>query len=311
MDANRPLLQLNASGTFQWVVSAEDDALRLDVFLARRLVSFSRRERTELIAERHVLVNGRPVVKSTRLRQQDSIVVALPFTPPAPSLSQIEVIASDDSILLLNKPAGIPSVALRHIQTQTAAHFLLKHFPETASAAPRRLEAGLVHRLDTETSGLLLAARTSSAYLALRRQFHEHKVGKQYLALVGGEIKSSGHITLPLESAGPRGRKMQIASLNQGQAALTHYVPVKQYALHTLVRVSIVTGVRHQIRAHLAAFGHPLVGDTMYGAEDQRDTRLCLHAETLVFQHPETGETLNYTSSLPEDFCTVLGQLDG
>lgn len=308
MDENRSLAQLGASETFQWVVPAEEDALRLDAFLARRLVSFSRRERAELIAGKYVLINGRPVVKGTRVQKQDSIVVALPFAPPSPSISLIQIENCDDSIIIVNKPAGLPSVALRHTQTQTVAHLLLEQFPETARVGPRRLEGGLVHRLDTDTSGLLLVARTSSAYTALRKQFRDRSVGKHYLALVEGSIKAQGQIALPLEPTGPHGQRVRIATSGRGQEALTSYIPVKHFPLYTLTRITIITGVRHQIRAHLAALGHPLAGDKIYGA-NQQVARLCLHAETLTFQHPETGEKIYHTTSLPEDFCAILEQI--
>lgn len=308
MDENRSFSQLNAAETYQWGVSAEEDALRLDSFLARRLVSFSRRERAELIAGKHVSINGRPGVKGTRVQKGDYIVVSPPFAPPPPSFPLIQIQYCDNSIIIVNKPAGLPSVGLRHIQTQTVAHFLLEQFPETARVGPRIMEAGLVHRLDTDTSGLLLAARTPSAYIDLRKQFHDRSIGKQYLALVEGSIKERGKITLPLEPSGPRGKQMRVATSDRGQEALTYYIPVKRFPLYTLMRVTIVTGVRHQIRAHFAAFGHPLVGDKMYGAKDQQAARLCLHAETLTFRHPETGEKLHHVSSLPGSFCTELEQ---
>jgi len=310
VDENRAFAQLNEGETFEWVVPAEEAASRLDAFLARRLAAFSRRERAELIADKHTLINGRPVSKGTRVQKGDYIVVSPPFAPPTPSFSLIQINYCDDCLILIIKPAGLPSIGLRHAQTQTVAHFLLDQFPETARAGSRRMEAGLAHRLDTDTSGLLLAARTPSAYRDLRKQFHDRSVEKHYLALVEGSIKDQGQIAHPLEPTGPRGNRMRIARSNRGQEALTHYVPVKHFPRHTLMRITIITGVRHQIRAHFAALDHPIVGDKLYGANNQSAARLCLHAETLTFQHPKTGKKLHHTSSLPRDFCAELKRID-
>jgi 23S rRNA pseudouridine1911/1915/1917 synthase len=202
----------------------------------------------------------------------------------------------------------MPSVALRHTDTQTVANFLIAQFPETAGAGPRPLEAGLVHRLDTDTSGLLLAARTPLAYATLREQFRRRLVKKQYLAIVEGILKREGQISHRLEPTGPRGQRMRVATVGQGQEALTHYIRLEHLLHHTVVRLTIKTGVRHQIRVHLAALGHPIVGDKIYGATDQHPARLCLHAETLTFCHPATGQDLSYTILPPKDFSAVLDQ---
>jgi len=305
VDENQSFSQLKEVETLQWTVSAEEEGLRLDAWLSRRLSSFSRRERAELITEKQVLINRRPANKGTRVQTGDDIYVALSF--PFSFTSPILITYCDNSIILVDKPTGLPSVGLRHVRTQTVAHFLLKQFPETARVSPRFLEGGLVHRLDNATSGLLLAARTPSAYLDLRKQFHERSVGKQYLALVEGAIKGQGQINLPLESTGPRGKYMRISP--QGREALTRYEPARRFSHHTLVRITIETGVRHQIRAHFAALGHPLVGDIIYGAKTSKASRLCLHATMLTFKHPETGEKLCYTSSLPRDFCTEIERI--
>jgi 23S rRNA pseudouridine1911/1915/1917 synthase len=199
-----------------------------------------------------------------------------------------------------NKPSGIPSIALRHDETDTVANFLLAHFPEIAAASPRPLEAGIVHRLDTATSGVLLAARTVQAYRALREQFTEHTVEKQYLALVHGRLQKPGERRSFLRPSGVRGRRLR-ETTKDGLEAHTYFVPVIQFSHHTLIRVTILTGVRHQIRVHLAALGHPIVGDLLYGTP-QETGRLCLHAELLAFSHPQTGARVDFTCPLPTDF---------
>ncbi len=309
MDENRHLAQLgDVVESLHWTVAAEDEGLRLDAFLARRLTTFSRRERAALIAAQQVQVNGRPAAKGTSLHIHDRVTAQITAEPtPSPSLP-IDILYADASLIIVNKPAGIPSVALRHTDTQTVANFLIAHFPDTTLAGPRRLEAGLVHRLDTGTSGVLIAARTPAAYAAVREQFRQRLVGKDYLALVEGQLPTPGCIALPLAPTERHGRRMRVVAPGQGQEALTAYTPVERFSQHTLIHLSIKTGVRHQIRAHLAALGYPIVGDHLYGAAAFAP-RLCLHAAALTVRHPATGEVIRHTSDMPKDFSTILAQL--
>ncbi len=294
----------------QWAVAAREDGLRLDTFLAAHLPSLSRREIAEVIVSGRVRLNGRPGKKGTRIRSGDIVTapVALFLSPNA--ALPIEVVYVDDALVVLNKAAGIPSVALRHSQTNTVSNFLLARFPETITAGPHPLECGLVHRLDTATSGLLLAARTPDAYAALREQFRARTVEKHYLALVEGHLQTAGHVTCCLAPTGPRGQSMRVVLPDQGHEAYTAYAPVALLPEHSLVRLTITTGVRHQIRAHLAALGYPIVGDTRYGSLSTAP-RLCLHAEALAFTSPATGRRVKCTSPLPQDFSAVVEHLGG
>jgi 23S rRNA pseudouridine1911/1915/1917 synthase len=300
--------QPSPSQTVQLVVTADDGAPRLDVFLAARLPTVARREIAGWITNGHVRLNGRPCTKGTRLRANDTISVSAVLSlRPNPRLP-INILYEDHALLVLDKPVHIPSVALRHEETDTVANFLLAHFPETGKASPHSLEAGVVHRLDTLTSGILLAARTPYAYTALRQQFSAHTVMKHYLALIEGHLKKQGQISVPLEPIGSRGQRMRGVSSGRGQEAYTAYTPETILSKHTLLRINITTGVRHQIRAHLAVLGHPIVGDTLYGAI-KTGTRLCLHAEALEFVHPTTGQHVRFTSPLPEDFRVEIERL--
>ncbi len=309
MDENQPLRQLattSAARTVQqWVVSHADSGRRLDAFLALQAPNFTRRELIELIAAGHARINGRVSVKGTLLLPGDTVTLTSPLTLlPNPHVP-IEILWADDAIVVVNKPSGIPSVALRHDETDTVANFLLAKFPDIATASPRPLEAGVVHRLDTATSGVLLAARTTQAYHVLREQFTNHTVEKQYLALVHGQLRHAGERRSLLRPTGPRGQRMQETTTVEGQEAWSMYTPVAHFPHHTLIRVTIPTGVRHQIRVHLAALEHPIVGDTVYG-KVQEGERLCLHAEALSFRHPQTGERVHFSCPLPEDFRAVL-----
>jgi 23S rRNA pseudouridine1911/1915/1917 synthase len=304
VDENQPLRQLTVTSANptvqQWVASDADSGRRLDAFLAAHLPDITRREIVEWIAAGHVRVNGRVSAKGSVVRSGSAVTLAAPRALlPNPQLP-IQILWADDTIVVVNKPSGIPSVALRHDETDTVANFLLAHFPEMATAGPRMLEAGVVHRLDTATSGVLLAARTPDAYTALREQFTSQTVQKQYLALVHGHVSQPGTCRSKLRSTGPRGRHISETTGN-GQEAQTDYVPVIHFPHHTLIRVTIPTGVRHQIRVHLAALGYPIVGDALYG-KPQGEERLCLHAELLSLLHPQTGVRMQFTCPLPEDF---------
>lgn len=294
----------------QWVVAAREEGLRLDAFLVSHLSScvpsLSRREIAELITARQVRVNGHPRKKGERVHAGDTITApaVLPF--PANAALSIRVVDADDALVVLDKAAGIPSVARRHAETDTVANFLAARFPETLTVGPRPLECGLLQRLDTATSGLLLAARTPDAYASLREQFRARTVEKQYLAVVAGRLHGSGQVTSRLVPRGPRGRQMRVDA--DGQEAHTAYVPVATSERYTLLRITITTGVRHQIRVHLAALGYPIVGDTPYGAP-HRASRLYLHAEALAFISPATGQRVHYTSPAPQEFAALLKPL--
>ncbi|MBM4259703.1 MAG: RluA family pseudouridine synthase [Deltaproteobacteria bacterium] len=310
MDENQPLSQLATTPinqvVRQWHVSAPDNGRRLDTFLITHLPNITRRDITAWIAAGHARVNDRVRVKGSVLHAGDTVTLSFSLDLlPNPDLP-IEIVWADDAIVVVNKPSGIATVALRHDEIATVANFLRAHFPDTTAASPRALEAGVVHRLDTATSGLLLVARTPEAYTALREQFSHHTVEKRYLAVVHGRIHRSGERRSLLQASGVRGQRMK-ETTESGQEAQTTYVPITHFAHHTLIQVTILTGVRHQIRVHLSALGHPIVGDALYGPSID-DGRLCLHAESLAFTHPETGARVQFTCPPSEDFQSVLQQ---
>lgn len=295
----------------EWRVPMQQDGARLDHFLTICYPSWSRRELVELIAGGHARLNGRSVKKSVPVRAGDIVTTLLTAALLPNGTLPITVVHADDTLVVLDKPTGIPSVALRHHETATVANFLATHYPDTLTASPRGLEAGLVHRLDTPTSGLLVAARTRVAYTALRQQFRAHTVEKQYLALVEGHLRVSGQIVSSLEPTGPGGRHLRVRLHPQGEPhAVTTYTPLTVFADYTLMRVTLVTGLRHQIRAHFASGGYPIVGDSQYGAHGQAQ-RLYLHAERLAFTHPTTNTRVHFTSPTTREFVALAEQWVG
>jgi len=280
---------------------------RLDSFLSPVLSYLSRRAIHELINTGQVLINGRRGKKGQRLSAGDEVLIQPPtsYLQPNPALP-IRLLHTDEDLVILDKPADIPSHALRYSEINTTANFLVAHFPELAQVGKNPLEAGLVHRLDTATSGLLAAARNAQAHAFLRRQFTQQKVYKEYLTLVEGRITQAGDITLPFLSSGQHKSKVLPVSTGRGKEAITYYTPLETFSGFTLLRVTIVTGVRHQIRGHLAAVGHPVAGDTLYGKPTTSFPRLFLHAARLELSHPRSRQKAHFTSPLPTELQEVV-----
>jgi len=299
-------------------VPAPTTPLRLDVFLTRALPPCSRRRAQQLIAAGAVRVNGRRVPKGVtvvggdRVDVEDDWLVSLGLRPN-PELP-VRILYEDSAVLAVDKPPGLASQALRADETDTVANFLLARHPELATVGKTPLEAGIVHRLDTATSGVLLVARMAGAYAALRRQFSEHRVRKEYRALVHGNVAHASEIQTPIVAPrnSPRVRVCR-AARPDGHAAHTRIEPLERYEGFTLLAVEISTGVRHQIRVHLASIGHPVVGDRSYGPTDVAGAgavpRHLLHAFRLGFVHPESRKAIEIASPLPPDFTACLNTL--
>jgi 23S rRNA pseudouridine1911/1915/1917 synthase len=290
------------------------DGTRLDRLVADHGGPLSRRRTAAIIAAGAVRVNGRPARKGQLLRRGDVIDIDTAALAPPPLAPQAELalpILYEDAVLIaVDKPSGMPATARHAEDRDTAANFLIGHAPETAAAGGTILEAGLVHRLDTGTSGVLLAARTAQAWQAVREQFRQRTAEKRYLAWVDGEVRRPGVRREPIAHDPRRAKAMRVC-FNREQAralgarpALTSYRALERRGPATLLAIEIATGVRHQIRVHLAAIGHPVCGDRVYGGSAA--PRLMLHASALAVQHPVTGRRLEIQSQLPDDFTAPL-----
>lgn len=287
--------------------------MRLDAYLASHGEGYARRSAQNAIAAGEVRINGRRARKSQLVNPGD--VIEAPPAPnpePAPNARLAIPVAYEDRLfVVLEKPPGLPCVALHDGERDTLASYLLARYPETATASPRPLESGLVHRLDNDTSGLVLAARTPQAYVHLREQFDRRLVVKEYVALVEGAVQHDGVIDLPLVHDRRRPQRMKAADPGNPDSlpARTTYRPVQQIRRHTLVAVRIATGVRHQIRVHFAAIGHAVVGDRLYGAKTPAPRHL-LHACYLAFRHPESGVEIEVRSAMPHDFIEAMNRVN-
>jgi len=300
-------------------LEADGAGERLDVFVARRCAGLSRSLVQRLIREGRVTVGDPPSEgrAGQRLEQGDRVLVRMPPEEPEalrPEPIPLTILYEDADLLVVDKPAGLtvhPAVGVRR---GTLAAALLAYRPELAGVGePER--PGIVHRLDRDTSGLLVVAKSEAARAALARQWKERQVEKGYLALVCGRLEPpQGVIDAPI-GRDPRHRQ-RMAVVEDGRAARTayrvrRYLPAGQAGRDTysLVEVTPSTGRTHQIRVHFAALGHPLVGDRVYGRPSPILRRQFLHADRLAFRHPIDGRPLDFESPLPEDLRQALERL--
>jgi len=298
-------------------VTAADDGARLDQWLAHAL-DCSRREAQRLIDDGGVRVDGARAAKGTRLRAGAEVrVAAAPARDedkrplPEPEAPLVELYA-DEALVAVDKPAGIATHPLRPGERGTLANALVARHPECALVADDVREGGFAHRLDTETSGVVIAARTRAAWQSLRRAFGDGAVAKEYLALVAGAPPATGTIDVPLVHAGRRVRVAGDRDLDALEAR-TDFETLARGEGVALVRARSSSGRMHQIRVHLAFRGHPLVGDALYGGPPPAaGTRgHFLHAAAISFPHPSTGAPTRIEAPLPPDRAAVLAAVVG
>lgn len=303
-------------------IESDNVGVRLDAFLASQIENWSRARLQRVIEAEDVLVNGKPTKPSYKLREHDELEVELTsptttsFTPEA---IPIEIVHEDDTLVVVNKPAGLVVHPAAGIHSGTLANALAYHFQQLPNASSVR--PGIVHRLDRDTSGLLVVAKTESALENLSDQFRERTVYKSYVALVHGRVQSdSGRIEEPL--ARDRSNRTRMAVVRGGRSALSIYRVNRRFNRFTLLDVELKTGRTHQIRVHLAWLKHPVVGDETYGGGRDntiQDPKLksqirslgrhFLHAEKLAFAHPTTGERVLYVSPLPPELSNLLMEI--
>lgn len=288
----------------QWVAKEEK---RLDQELVGSL-DVSRSKIEKHIKDGHVLVNGNIVKKSYILKVGDLIDVAefasVDMTVK-PENIDLDIVYEDDDVLVVNKPNGmVVHPAVGHY-SGTLVNALLYHM-ESLSKVNGELRPGIVHRIDADTTGLLMVAKNDSAHAALAKQLEEKTTKRKYIALVWGVIDTdSGTIKAPIGRDKLDRKKMAVVL--EGKAAVTHFVVLKRYSNATLVELTLETGRTHQIRVHMNYIGHPVLNDKVYGKGKLFDeTGQCLHAYLLGFNHPKTGEYLEFKADAPECFLNIL-----
>jgi 23S rRNA pseudouridine1911/1915/1917 synthase len=303
------------------IVTDEHEGLRLDKYLSGEVPGQSRSQIQRLIEDGRVsLPRVKQVKANTAVREGDSITIDIP--PPSPSelLAEdlpLQVLHDDEDVVVLDKPAGmVVHPGAGHGQG-TLVNALLHHVKDL-SGIGGELRPGIVHRLDKGTSGVMVVAKHDAAHQELARQFHDREVEKEYVALVWGTVHQRKRIDLPIGRDPVRREKISTRA-RRARTAVTRVTWARHLPGISILRVAIATGRTHQIRVHLSAIGHPIVGDSLYGGVRTRVPqrlrpvlrldRPFLHAERLAFTHPRTGERLTFTAPLPDDLQSVLREI--
>lgn len=304
-----------------FAVPADSAGARLDVFLTSVLGGHSRSSIQRLIKDGHVQVDGRLSKANQPMKTGQTVLVQLPdpvdATPQAEALP-LPIVYQDSELIVVDKPPGMVVHPAAGHQSGTLVNALLHHVDDLSGIGGEK-RPGIVHRLDRGTSGLMVVAKNDAAHEELSRQFRDREVEKEYIALVWGEVQAGRRIDAPI-GRDPENRKKMSAKARRSREAVTRIVKAEKFGVVlTLAHIAIHTGRTHQIRVHLSAIGHPVVGDSLYGGVHRRVpgdlravthlTRPFLHAARLAFTHPTEKRRMEFTSPLPDDLQSVLDEL--
>jgi 23S rRNA pseudouridine1911/1915/1917 synthase len=310
--------------TRSWIVPDGSAAVRLDAFARRCLPHLSRRQTESAIRDKLFQINQRVGKKGDKLSAGDVLTFSGPeqwlISLPAPqSELLVPIVYEDSSVLVVDKPAGMAAHGFSGRDNRTLANFLAAQRPDLLTIGKSRWEPGLVHRLDRDTSGVVLIAKTQAAFEQLSRQFRRRQIKKKYLALVRGSAEPEASIDYPIAHDFRDRRRMELLvtaddkkARRKSWDALTRFRKLAEAGGFSLLEVEMETGVTHQIRVHLAAIGYPIVGDFLYGDEREESFSLerhFLHACSLEFSHPEDRRIIKVESQLPAALADVLAHL--
>lgn len=288
----------------------EDIGTRIDVFAAENSDALSRSGFKKLIAEGNVLVNDKAVKANYKLRKNDIVTLIIPESEPLEIIPQnipLDILYEDDDVIVINKPQGMVVHPAPGHYTDTLVNALLYHCGDSLSGINGVMRPGIVHRIDMDTSGVIMAAKNNNAHRSLAAQLAEHSITRKYNAIVYNNIKEDeGTVDKPI-ARNPSDRKKMAVVLG-GRRAVTHYRVLERLGKFTFIEAQLETGRTHQIRVHMTYIGHPLLGDSVYGPKKQPFNLKgqVLHARVLGFIHPRTGEYMEFESELPEYFTRLL-----
>ncbi len=300
--------------TERFTVTAEYASERIDRFLSSMLPDCSRSQLQKLLDDGKVLRNGAKAAKSDKVRPGDRVEAEISDPVELTAVPQdipIEIVYEDDALLVVNKPKGMVVHPAPGNPDGTLVNALLWHCKGRLSSINGVIRPGIVHRIDKDTSGLLLVAKTDAAHLSLSSQIASHSLTREYRAVTVGHLKEEkGTFSYPLGRSRNDRKKQAVDGLNP-RSAVTHYEVLERIGGFDYVAFRLETGRTHQIRVHTAYVGHPVAGDTVYGGEKNTYglQGQCLHAMTLGFEHPTTGERLTFTAPLPEYFTSFLQKI--
>ena len=295
-------------------IPCDREGVRLDAFLVAQDLGLSRSALQKLLEEGQILVNGRPVKKNYKTHAGDTIDLTVPKPEPVdiqPVEMPLDIRYEDEDVIVLNKPKGLVVHPAPGHWNDTLVSGLMYHCRDSLSGINGELRPGIVHRIDKDTSGLLIVAKNDFAHQSLAAQLKDHTLARTYECIVVGGIKEdSGVIDAPI-GRHPTDRKKMAVTEKNSRPAVTHWKVLERFSGYTRLECKLETGRTHQIRVHLAWRNHPILGDMVYGhkkPELGQDTQ-CLHARELTFLHPRTGQPVTVTCPLPDYFQAVLEKL--
>lgn len=300
----------------EYFVTEETAGDRIDKFLAEQYENLSRSFLQKLLKSGEVMVGGRPVKASYKVAEGDLISFEVPEAVEpeiVPEDIPLDILYEDHDVILVNKPKGMVVHPAAGHYTGTLVNALMFHCKEDLSGINGVLRPGIVHRIDMDTTGVIIACKNDLAHNSIAAQLKEHSITRRYQAIVHGALKDDeGVIDEPIGRS-PKDRKKMAVNYNNGKSAVTHYKVLTQFKDFTHIECRLETGRTHQIRVHMASIGHPLLGDAVYGPAKcpyklQGQT---LHAGILGFVHPRTGEYMEFSAPLPEYFEELLRKLPG
>lgn len=295
--------------------AAEDAGARIDSFLASKLEGITRSAAQKLIESGSILVNEKNIAKNYKLTGNETISVTLPEVEETDITAQnipLDIIFEDEDVIVVNKPSGLVVHPAPGHSDGTLVNALLYHCGDSLSGIGGEKRPGIVHRIDRDTSGLIIAAKNDAAHLFLSAQLADHTLARTYEAICLGNFREdSGTVDAPIGRHHTDRKKMAVTTHN-ARNAVTHWEVITRYGGFTHVRCKLETGRTHQIRVHMAHIGHPILGDTVYGAKKAVPglTGQCLHAVGLQFIHPRTKELISLSCPLPEEFQKQLRKLE-
>lgn len=294
-------------------VSEENSGGRIDKYISENTDGLTRSAVQRLLEKGNILVNGKSVNKNYKLKLNDNISVEIPEPQVMDTVAEnipLNILYEDDDLLVVNKPKGMVVHPAHGNYNGTLVNALLYHCGKSLSGINGIIRPGIVHRIDKNTSGLLIVAKNDKAHLHLAQQIKEHSFTREYEAVATGYFKEiSGTVDAPIGRHKTDRKKMCVTAENS-RNAVTHYSVIKQYGGFAYVRLRLETGRTHQIRVHLSYIGHPVLGDDVYGKPYKDIDGQCLHARKIGFIHPTTGKYMEFTSELPDYFRKILNKIE-
>ncbi len=293
--------------------SAEDKGSRIDKYISDNIAELTRSAVQGLIEKGMVLADGKAVSKNYKLRGGEEISATIPEPQPMDAVPEdipLDIVYEDDDLLVVNKPKGMVVHPAHGNYTGTLVNALLFHCGDSLSGINGVIRPGIVHRIDKNTSGLLIVAKNDASHLKLAEQIKAHSFTREYEAVACGSFRETeGTVDAPIGRHKTDRKKMCVTTENS-RNAVTHYSVIKQYGGYAHVRLRLETGRTHQIRVHLSYIGHPVLGDDVYGKPYKGIEGQCLHARKIGFIHPTTGEYMEFVSDLPDYFLSILSKLE-